>query len=168
MMKPMRTWLTRSLSLLQRLEDAVLVGLLTVMIALAVAQILLRNLFEGGILWGDLMVRILVLWLGLLGAMVATRQNQHIRIDIIARFLPERIQRGADALVGFFTAAICAVAAWFGFQFVASELEFGGLAFAGVPVWLCAAIIPMAFAVIALRYLILTALNLRRSVKPGT
>jgi TRAP-type C4-dicarboxylate transport system permease small subunit len=163
----MRSLLTHSLSLLQRLEDAVLVGLLSVMIGLAVAQILLRNLFEGGILWGDLLVRILVLWLGLLGAMVATRQNQHIHIDIIARFLPERIQRAADALVGFFTAAICIVAAWFGFQFVASEREFGGLAFAGVPVWLCAAIIPFAFAVIALRYLILTALNLRRSVKPG-
>jgi C4-dicarboxylate transporter, DctQ subunit len=163
----MRSLLTRSLSLLQRLEDAVLVGLLTVMIALAVAQILLRNLFEGGILWGDLLVRVLVLWLGLLGAMVATRQNQHIRIDIIARFLPERIQRAADALVSLFTAAICAAAAWFGLQFVVSEREFGGLAFAGVPVWLCAAIIPCAFAVIALRFLILTALNLRRTVKPG-
>jgi TRAP-type C4-dicarboxylate transport system permease small subunit len=163
----MRVLLTRSLSLLQRLEDAVLVGLLTVMILMAVAQILLRNLFEGGILWGDLLVRVLVLWLGLLGAMVATRQNQHIRIDIIARFLPERIQRAADALVSLFTAAICAAAAWFGLQFVASEREYGGVAFAGVPVWLCEAIIPFAFAVIALRFLILTALNLRRTVKPG-
>lgn len=166
-MRPMRIWLTRSLSLLQRLEDAVLVGLLSVMIGMAVAQILLRNLFEGGILWGDLLVRVLVLWLGLLGAMVATRQNQHIRIDIISRFLPERVQRGVDALVSLFTAAICFVAAWFGLQFVASEREFGGVAFAGVPAWLCAAIIPFALTVIALRFLILTALNFRRTVKPG-
>ena len=64
-------------------------------------------------------------------------------------------------------AAICAAAAWFGFRFVASERAFGGLAFAGVPVWLCEAIIPFAFAVIALRFMILTALNLRRTVKPG-
>jgi len=103
----------------------------------------------------------------LLGAMVATRQNQHIRIDIIARFLPERVQRAADTLVSVFTGAICAAAAWFSLQFVASEREFGGVAFAGVPVWLCEAIIPFAFAVIALRFLILAALNLTRTIKPG-
>lgn len=166
-MGPMRSWLRRALRLLQRLEDAALVGLLMVMIGLAVAQILLRNLFEGGLVWGDMLVRTLVLWLGLLGAMVATRQNQHIRIDIIARFLPERVQRGADTLVSVFTGAICAAAAWFSLQFVASEREFGGVAFAGVPVWLCEAIIPFAFAVIALRFLILAALNLTRTIKPG-
>jgi TRAP-type C4-dicarboxylate transport system permease small subunit len=41
------------------------------------------------------------------------------------------------------------------------------VAFAGVPVWLCEAIIPFAFAVIALRFLILAALNLTRTIKSG-
>lgn len=166
-MAHMRSWLTRGLTLLQRVEDALLVGLLMVMIGVAVAQIVLRNLYEGGLVWGDVLVRVLVLWLGLLGAMVATRQNQHIRIDIIARFLPGRVQRGADTLVSLFTGALCAVAAWYSLQFVASEREFGGLAFAGVPVWLCQAIIPLAFTIIALRFLVLAALNLNRTLKPG-
>lgn len=163
----MRSWLTQVLTLLQRIEDAILVVLLMAMIGLAVAQILLRNLFEGGIVWGDILVRILVLWIGLLGAMVATRQKQHIRIDLIARFLPQRVQWGADTLADLFTGGICAVTAWFSFRFVLSEWDFGGIAFAGVPVWLCEAIIPFAFTIISLRFLILAAVNLKRTIKPG-
>jgi TRAP-type C4-dicarboxylate transport system permease small subunit len=163
----MRSWLKQALTLLQRLEDAILVGLLMVMIGVAVTQILLRNVFETGIVWGDILVRILVLWIGLLGAMVATRQKQHIRIDIVARFLPDRIQWGADTLADLFTGAICAVTAFFSFRFVISEREFGGMAFAGVPVWLCEAIIPFAFAIIALRFLILAAVNLKRAIRPA-
>ena len=163
----MRSWLTQVLTLLQRIEDAILVVLLMAMIGLAVAQILLRNLFEGGIVWGDILVRILVLWIGLLGAMVATRQKQHIRIDLIARFLPQRVQWGAVTLADLFTGGICAVTAWFSFRFVLSEWDFGGIAFAGVPVWLCEAIIPFAFTIISLRFLILAAVNLKRTIKPG-
>ena len=47
--------------ILHRVEDAILVGLLLTMIGMAVTQIFLRNLFEAGIVWSDVLVRILVL-----------------------------------------------------------------------------------------------------------
>ena len=69
---------------LNRLEDAFLVSILTAMLVLASAQILARNFFQAGILWGDILVWVMVLWVGLVGAMVAARRNQHISIDIVS------------------------------------------------------------------------------------
>ena len=40
----------------------------------------------------------------------------------------------------------------YGGRFVADEMEFGSTAFAGVPSWLCEAVIPFAFGMIALRH----------------
>ncbi|TNF86538.1 MAG: TRAP transporter small permease subunit, partial [Gammaproteobacteria bacterium] len=78
----MQTWVKS----LHRAEDALLVILLTAMIVLACTQILLRNFFDSGIVWIDPLLRVMVLWIGLVGATVATRHNKHIRIDLLSRY----------------------------------------------------------------------------------
>ena len=70
-----------------RIEDIVVSALLLFMILFAAAQIFMRNLFDAGISWGDVLVRILVLWVGLFGAMVASRTGEHIKIDLLSRYL---------------------------------------------------------------------------------
>ena len=70
---------------LRRIEDALLVVLLTSMIGVAVAQIFLRNFFDSGLYWGDAAVRVMVLWVAMVGAMLASRNDEHIRIDIAER-----------------------------------------------------------------------------------
>ena len=142
-------------SLLHKIEDGILITLLLVMILMAVLQIGLRNFFDSGILWGDAMVRVLVLWIGLIGAMIASRNNHHISIDMISKFLPDKIKRFSNLLTLLFTALICAIMTWYSFVFVAMEKQDGVFAFAQVPVWICESIIPFAFSVISLRYFIL-------------
>jgi TRAP-type C4-dicarboxylate transport system permease small subunit len=150
---------------LHRLEDAILVGLLLLMIGMAVTQIFLRNLFEAGIVWSDVMLRILVLWVGLIGAMVASRHDNHITIDILDRYMPERAKVYTDFVVRLFTALICMIVAYYSLLFVQMEFADGGMAFAQVPTWLCEAIIPFAFSVIALRYFLLSLVNLKKIVE---
>ena len=150
--------------ILQRVEDAILVGLLLLMIGMAVTQIFLRNLFGAGIVWSDVMLRILVLWVGLIGAMVASRRDNHIAIDLLDRYLPERAKVYADFVVRLFTALICIIVAYYSLLFVQMEFADGGIAFARVPTWLCEAIIPFAFTVIALRYFLLSFVNLKKIV----
>jgi len=163
--EPRKSFVERAQMILYRVEDSILVGLLLLMITLAVLQIFLRNLFETGIVWSDVLVRILVLWVGLAGAMVASRQGNHINIDILDRFLPERAKIVVNFIVELFTAFICAIVAYYSLQFVQMEFADGGMAFARVPVWLCEAIIPFAFVVIAIRYILLSIINLKRIVK---
>lgn len=148
-------------SVLYRIEDGILVGLLLLMIGLAVTQIFLRNLFDSGIVWSDILVRILVLWVGLLGAMVASREDNHINVDILDRYLPERAKPVVGIVVQLFTALICTVAAYFSLLFVQVEYADGGTLFAQVPAWVCESIIPFAFAVIAVRYFMLSFENLK-------
>ena len=154
---------SRLFKILHRIEDSALVILLMIMITMAVSQIVMRNLFDTGILWGDILIRNLVLWIGLLGAMVASRDNDHICIDVITRYLPDKAKCAVDSLICLITAFICGMAAFYSFRFVKMEWEFGGAAFANVPVWICETIIPFAFTVICLRYLILS-LNLLKSL----
>ncbi len=152
----------RFLRLLHRLEDGLLVGLLLAMITMAFFQIVMRNLFGISIVWGEVMVRVMVLWIGLLGAMIASRKGEHIRIDLMARLMPGRFQTLVDAGLQLITAAVCALMAVHAFRFVRSEFEYGGTAFARVPAWVCESIIPAAFLVISLRYLALFVQNLRQ------
>ena len=148
-------------SVLYRIEDGILVGMLLLMIGLAVTQIFLRNLFDSGIVWSDILVRILVLWVGLVGAMVASRQGNHINIDILDRYLPERAKPVVSTVVQLFTALICTVAAYFSLLFVQVEYADGGTLFAQIPAWVCESIIPFAFAVIAVRYFMLSFENFK-------
>jgi len=143
---------------LLKLEDGVIVGLLLVTLTLAVLQIFLRNFFDIGIAWVEPLLRITVLWIGMVGAMYASRDDSHIKIDIGMRFLAERFQPIVKAVVYLFTATVCGITAWYSVMFVLFEMEDGGMAFAQIPVWLTEAIIPFGFAVIALRYIISTLL----------
>jgi tripartite ATP-independent transporter DctM subunit len=72
----MQSWINR----LHRAEDALLVVLLSTMIVLAGTQIILRNFLDSGFVWIDPLLRVLVLWLGLLGASVTCRAGQ--RLDL--------------------------------------------------------------------------------------
>lgn len=139
---------------LHRVEDAVLILLLAAMIGLSASQIILRNLFDTGLIWADPLLRVLVLWTGLLGATVASRDNKHIRIDLFSRFFSRRVHEAIQFVVGLFTAAVCAVIAWYAARWVQLDYQDSLTAFSGLPAWVLELIIPLAFALIALRYLL--------------
>jgi len=160
--KPHKPFIERVQTILYLIEDGILVGLLSLMISLAALQILLRNLFESAIVWSDILVRILVLWVGLVGAMVASRRGNHININILDRFLPKRFKPVTSAVAELFAALICTVMVYYSLRFVQMEYTEGGILFAKVPAWVCESIIPLAFAVIAVRYFLLSFVNFKR------
>jgi TRAP-type C4-dicarboxylate transport system permease small subunit len=144
--------LERFLQALHKVEDLLLAILLTAMILLACLQILLRNFLDAGIAWADPSLRILVLWLGLLGALAASRADEHISIDLLSRYLTPRTTSWTRALTSLFTAAVCGVVAYHSLRFVHLEFVDGLSSFAGLPNWSLEAVIPFVFALIALRY----------------
>lgn len=139
---------------LYRLEDIMLVSLLMIILSIAVLQIILRNFFDSGIIWGDSFLSVSVLWLGMAGAVFASRNNSHISIDLGVRFLSTKSKQIANAVVFLFTAFICAIVAWYGVNLVLIEYADRTMAFAQIPTWLTISIIPLGFAIMALRYFI--------------
>ena len=136
------------------IEDALLVLLLSGMIGLGVLQILLRNLFDMGLTWSDPLLRVDVLWLAMVGAMAATRDDNHIRIDILSRFLPAGAAAWARRFTDLATGTICAFLAWHSARFVIYEWRDGMLLFGAVPAWACEIVLPIGFGVMALRFLL--------------
>ena len=159
-----QTAVTRLLRLTGLIEDTLLVGMLGAMIVLTTAQIVLRNLFDGAIIWADPLLRVAVLWVGMIGAMVATRNDRQISIDAVSRFLPDLWKARMRVVTDLFTAVVSAVVAWSAFRLMIDDRAAGGLAIAKVPVWVCESILPVAFAVIALRYLLFAIKHLRAGI----
>ncbi len=141
--------------LIDAFEDGLLVLILSSMIVFAVYQIIARNIFDEGIVWIDPLLRTLVLWVGLSGAVVATRTDNHIRIDIFAKYFSPRIRKIIQRIVYLFTLSICLLIAWHAARFIYSEYEYGTIAFSGVPSWITGLIIPLSFSLIAIRYALL-------------
>jgi TRAP-type C4-dicarboxylate transport system permease small subunit len=136
-------------------EDLVLMLLLSGMIGLSFTQILLRNLFETGLPWADPLLRLLVLWLGLAGALAATRENRHIRIDVLSRLAPPPVRPWLDRLSSIFTALVCALLAWHGARLVWFEYQDGTSVASGIPAWAAELVIPLGFGLMALRFALL-------------
>lgn len=142
------------LLVLHRVEDGVLVMALLTMLSVALVQIVLRNVFDTGIAWADPFVRVLILWVTMLGAMAATRERSHITIDAVSRYLGPMPQLIARTLTALFAAAICGTAAWYTWEFLQFEREDGMIAFGVVPVWICQLILPVGFGVMAVRFVV--------------
>jgi TRAP-type C4-dicarboxylate transport system permease small subunit len=135
-------------------ENGLLVGMLGVMIFLAAYQVIARNFFESGLIWGDSAVRIAVLWVTLLGAMVASRNDTHIRMDVISQFVDEAARKLLRRIGSVFTCVVCGLFAWYSFQFVVLDYQDEIIAFGRVPAWICEAIMPVGGAVMSFRYLL--------------
>ena len=139
---------------LVQMENWILVFTLVSMLFIAVMQIFLRNFFGFGIVWAETLVRVMVLWTALIGAMVATRNSKHINIDILTRYLAPKTKLTVVGLVSLFTAGVCGIIFYYSTYFVYLEYQDGSLAFSSVPNWVCESIIPFSFLIMAGRYLI--------------
>jgi TRAP-type C4-dicarboxylate transport system permease small subunit len=136
--------------LVERIETALIALLVLAMVVLAGAQIVLRNVFETGLAWADPLLRAMVLWAAMLGALAAARDDKHIGLDLLTHFLHGRRKRVARVIALLFAAAVSAAMAWYGFNLV--EVDYGGgSAIAGIPGWVVESILPVGFALLAIR-----------------
>ncbi|MCB1685384.1 MAG: TRAP transporter small permease [Pseudomonadales bacterium] len=141
---------------LRFIESGLMVVLLCAMILVAAYQVIARNFFDSGVLWGDSLVRVLVLWVTFVGATIASRNDEHIRMDLLSRFIKPGFEEVLRRFRSLFTSIIAAVFAWYSLQFVLLDYEDGVIAFAGIPAWVCESVMPFGGALISLRYLLHT------------
>ena len=140
--------------LLRVVETTVLVALFALMFGVAVFQILARNLFGGGLVWGQDLVQVAMLWVTMAGAYIAVGDNRHIRIDVVARFGGERLQAIASRLSALFAATLCGALGWYAIEFVHWDFVDKTPGVGSVPAWMCEVIIPVAAGAMALRFLL--------------
>lgn len=147
-------WWTRAAAWVRIAEDILLAVLLGGLVLFSSAQIVLRNVFSVALTWGDELTRLTVLWLALLGALAASREGRHITMAAVVRWLPKPLRLAAGIFADLFAAAITALLTWSSLNFVLDSRTYGDVLLNQVPAWWLQAAMPVAFALIALRYLL--------------
>lgn len=134
------------------IENALLSALLAGMIGLGALQIILRWSSAGSLVWADEAIRMMVLWIAMVAGVAAAREDRHISIDVLSRFLAPRARAFAAAAVDLFTAGVCLALAWYGGIMVQFALDDGDVLLTGLPAWIFQAVIPVAFLLMGYRY----------------
>jgi TRAP-type C4-dicarboxylate transport system permease small subunit len=157
-------WWRRTDEVIDRVEQTLITILLSLMIAIAFLQIVLRNIFATGITWADPLVRNLVLWVGFVGAAIATREGKHITIDVLPQRVPQQVKAIIGIIIQVFAAFICALLTFASVKFVRNEALMGSITFAGIPAWVPQLILPITFGIMSLRFCLLALKDLSITV----
>ena len=105
------------------LENTLLTVLLFGMIGLGTLQIMLRWGGAGSFFWGEEAIRLMVLWIAMVAGVAAAREDRHISIDVLSRFLSKRGKALAAIVVDLFTATLCLALAWYSSIMVGFAIE---------------------------------------------
>lgn len=154
-----RSWKARLESGFARIETALAVFGLALMLGLSLIEIVLRNLLHTSLPGSDVLIRYLVLWVSFLGAVLAVRER-HIKVEIISALIPESWRLRLERPIFLFSTAVCATLAWAAWRFWHDEwlsVPAGEKWIAGLGI-----IIPASFVLLTLHYALRFVIGPRR------
>jgi len=142
-------WLEQALT---RIELGAALLAFAIMLALSLADIVGRNLFNATLPGGDLVLRHLVLWVALPGAALAVAAKRHLHLDPANLAARSRWQKWTAIPFNLVAALVCALltqAAWAYWQdeWQYQSTDAAWLAWLGL-------ILPVAFGLLALHFLL--------------
>lgn len=110
--------IARIVAVLERIEEAVLVLVLTSMVAAIGAQVLARYVFNVPFSWTEELARFLFMWLVFLGASQALRRHEHIAVGLLVDRLPLRLRQLVIVLLNGLIASFLVVVVLQGWKVV--------------------------------------------------
>ena len=113
----------------------------------------MRNFLESGFIWGDIFLRVLVLWLALIGAILASRKGKQISIDVLSQFIPVPYKAYIQKFNLLFAAIVCCIISYYSGLFVYLEFQDNTIAFGNIPAWVTEIIIPIGFFILGVKYI---------------
>lgn len=144
-------------SFIATLEGAIVVVILSFMLILGIYQVIARKLFQGGFIWGEVLLRNLVPWIGLLGASLASQKDKHIGIDVITRILPPFWKKIVQIIIGVFVVYVSFLFFNASLMYLKSE---AGSTIIGIPSWKFQIIFPCTFILIIFHYAVKSILGI--------
>jgi tripartite ATP-independent transporter DctM subunit len=95
--------------------------LVAVEIAVLLTGVIARYVFNRPLIWSDELASILFLWLAMLGAVIALRRNEHMRLAFLVSRAPRRSQAWIEPLSGAAVLAFVIAIIPSAFDYVASQ-----------------------------------------------
>jgi C4-dicarboxylate transporter DctQ subunit len=137
-----------------RLEEGILATLLAFMTLLTFIQVVLRYVFNSGIVWSLEATTYSFAALVLFGMSYGVRTRTHIAVDLFTRKLPATLERYVNVIAIIACLVYAALMLYGSAIFVERLLALGNLARdVPAPKWLLTATMPLGFTLLAYRFL---------------
>jgi C4-dicarboxylate transporter DctQ subunit len=139
---------------INRLEEGVLATLLALMTILTFVQVVLRYVFNSGLVWSLEATTYLFAALVLFGMSYGVRTQTHIAVDLVTRRLPRRAEKIVN-LVAILACLVYALLMLYGSAVFVDRLMILGNHARDIPLpkWLLTVTMPLGFTLLALRFL---------------
>lgn len=151
-----------AMALGRRAENSLAGLALLAMAVLPVVEIALRFLFNTGIPASSTYVQNLTLWVGFLGAVLAARDGSHLTFLPGRDLLPPSARKLSTALTAMVSSTVAASLCWASLEFVRADMQSPVVIAGWLPAWVMEAILPAAFAVITMRFVMKAETGLAR------
>lgn len=143
-------------------ENIVLAVCLLLMAFFPVLEILSRTLGIWNIPGSTEYTRHLTLIIGLVGAIVTSREKSHLSIHAVIDHLPAGFQNELTAIVKGITIAVAIGLTWAGAHFVQVEYHSPALVGQAIPIWIVLLVIPFGYCGVAFReFIAIESLKIR-------
>ena len=108
---------------------------------------------QSGYTWAKELAMVLLMWVGFVGASMATYEGRNIQVDFVRKNVPVGWRRHYEIISGIVTSLFTLVLAYLAIQTVSNQIEYAGeMASLPLPDWLVSLPIAVSFGVMALRY----------------
>ncbi len=154
--------LSRFLRLAEWVEETLIAYMLAAMTIIAFANVIVRRVFGGSLIWALELTLNLFLYLVLFGMAYVLRKGAHIGVDVIVNLFPSAAQRWINVVAGLISAAYAMAFAWTGFLVSAKFLSSSFLRTVGsdeldIPHWFTYGFLGLGFAYLAVTIFAATA-----------
>lgn len=134
-----------------RAENSLLGSVLLALVALPLAEAVLRRLIHTGIPGSAALVQHLTLIATMAGAAVAARDGRLLTLFEFPALAPRRVRALCRGVSQFGAAAVAVALGVASAELAATEQAAGGVLAFGIPIWVIQCVIPLGFAGIGLR-----------------
>ena len=137
-----------------KLEEILIGGLLAAMVIITCLQVILRYVFDSGIVWGLEATSYAFLWMVLLGLSYGVRTNSHIAVDFLLTRLPSKSRR-LLLLLAVALGLIYTLTMLYGTYIYVERLYLLEIDAQNIPLpkWILSSVLPFGFFLLLLRLL---------------
>jgi C4-dicarboxylate transporter, DctQ subunit len=145
----------------ERVERIILVTSVLAMALLAIAGVAARNLLAQGLVFGEEVQQLLLVWITFVGIAHGAREGRHIRMSALCDRLPQRARRFALAVTWAVTSALLLLLAVWAISYTGAVRAVGSVTPAlRIPLHAVYAAVPAGLFLGALQYALAAARNL--------
>jgi len=148
------SWIKKTDERVYRIEQTTVWIMLSVMVLLVFFDFLLRETIRESIHGAQKLALYLMIWVGFIGASLATKEKKHLKMDLLEKILSphisQRFKQAILLLTGFCALFLTKV----GYDYVLLTYSYHDPPLVyNIPEWTVQAVIPLSLLVISMRYL---------------